>query len=94
MTTDITPDEIIKLDDMISKMLDNQIKETLERLAKRELELLKEPGLGGDPEMREITLWNVAALAAASNLINLPQKDLPIVEKHPDPPTPLPIPEG
>jgi uncharacterized protein YceH (UPF0502 family) len=46
-----------------------QIVERLEELAEREKGLLASE-LGKDPELREITLWNLAVLCAAAEHLN------------------------
>ena len=58
--------EIAELEDAIDKMTRAQLIETIDDLARREIELIKNPHIRDDEEMREITRWNIAALIAAS----------------------------
>lgn len=61
----ITPHESEELLKIVNGLKPEQITEGLEELAKRERELLASE-LGQDPELREITLWNIAVLCAAA----------------------------
>ncbi len=62
----LSVDDASLLREMVSAMKDEQVWRTLEELAKRELELLKDERIGGDPDMRQATLWNAAAMVAAA----------------------------
>ncbi len=69
------------LRESVSSMTEEQVWRTLETLANRELELLDNPLIGGDPEMRQAALWNAAAMiAAAERFVTQVREDL-----EPDP---------
>lgn len=65
----ITDKDKIELEIMVERITLPQIAETLETLATRERNFLKNPEFSTDDELKEITLWNVAALCAASGKI-------------------------
>lgn len=60
------PDGMAEVQEISSKIKAGQLDEALTRLAVREIELLRNPKFSEDPEMREITYWNIAALVAAA----------------------------
>jgi hypothetical protein len=59
-------EDAVLLRESVSAMTEEQVWKTLEELANRELELLDDPRIGGDPEMRQAALWNAAAIIAAA----------------------------
>ncbi|HEY8094880.1 MAG TPA: hypothetical protein VIE65_02145 [Methylobacter sp.] len=63
------PRDINLIDEMIGKITDKQIKEILEELARREVELLLDSRISSTPDLKEVSMWNIAALCAASNKI-------------------------
>jgi hypothetical protein len=73
----LEPDEILEIEDAMEKVTDSQLCETLEELARREVALLRDSKLGEDPELREISRWNVAVLCAASMRIGPSQSVRP-----------------
>jgi hypothetical protein len=75
VSTGLSPLEVQELRDTVLTMQDKQASETIAQLASRELELL-ETELGKDPEMRAVTLWNVAALCAAAERLDPDSKEL------------------
>lgn len=79
----IGPDGMVEVEEISSKMSLEQLDESLSRLVVREIELLRDPRFSGDPEMREITIWNIASLVAASErLMPMP---MPMPEPEPEP---------
>ena len=59
-------DGMAEVEEVASKITPEQLNEALSRLIVREVELLRDQRFSEDPEMREITLWNIASLVAAS----------------------------
>ena len=86
------PEEVAELEDAIEKMTGPQLIETIDDLARREIELIKNPHIRDDEEMREITRWNIAALIAASIRLSPgqtgPQETQTSPEPQESPPTP------
>ena len=80
----LQPEEVLDLDQAFTKMLDSHVIEALDRMARREAELLADPRFGKDSEMREITLWNVAALCAASERLSQVRTTTPGTRSGPD----------
>lgn len=62
----LSVEDAVLLRESVSSMTEEQVWKTLEELANRELELLEDPRIGGDPEMRQAALWNAAAMIAAA----------------------------
>ena len=74
----LSTEDAVLLREMVSAMKDDQVWRTLEDLAKREISLLEDERIGGDPEMRQATLWNAAAMiAAAETFVTQVRTDLP-----------------
>lgn len=65
----LRPEDAETLRETVAKMRRDQIAKTLEELAQRELSLLEDPRIGGDVEMRQVTIWNAAAMIAAAELL-------------------------
>jgi hypothetical protein len=61
---ELNPKENERIVDLVHSLSMSQISETLEDLAKREKQLVET--IQDDPEMREITIWNIAVLCAAA----------------------------
>jgi hypothetical protein len=66
----LNTDDLLELDEISEKILPDQICESLERMAKRELELLEDPRFNTNQELKSITLWNVATLCAAIKILS------------------------
>jgi hypothetical protein len=62
----LSVEDAVLLREMVSSMKDEQVWRTLEDLANREIELLENPSIGGDPELRQASLWNAAAMISAA----------------------------
>lgn len=62
----LSAEDAVLLREMVSSMKDEQVRRTLEDLANREIELLDSPTIGGDPELRQASLWNAAAMISAA----------------------------
>ena len=65
MDNEISDQDEVELQIMVERMTLLQIIETLENLAIREKALLSSEIISKDLEMKEITLWNFAALCSA-----------------------------
>lgn len=83
---EVDPRDIDSMNEMIDKMTGPQLEETLEALAKREALLLIHERIVADPDMKEITKWNVAALCAAINRISQARTPLSSTGTSPDEP--------
>lgn len=69
---DVTTEEASELLKITNGIKPHHIIETLEQLATRERELLRIASTESmTPEFREITLWNIAILAAAAEYIKM-----------------------
>jgi len=92
----ITDQDEVELQIMVERMTLPQIVETLEELAKREKNLLLNESVSKDEELKEITLWNFAALCAAIGKFQeviLAHKGMPNTEISEDPPEEPLLPE-
>jgi len=70
LTDVLGPDGMAEIEEIASKMTAPQLDESLSRLVRREIALMRDPRFSEDGEMREITLWNIAALVAAAERLD------------------------
>lgn len=64
----LEPEELKEVERLASSMTAERLDEALCRLTRREVALLRDQRFARDPEMRDITLLNVATLVAAATL--------------------------
>ena len=84
----LKPDEIAGIEKVASNFTSESLEKALSGLARREAELLRDPRFADDPDMRELTLLNIAALVAAATMADdnlIPdQTGMPDNESAPD----------
>ncbi len=62
----LSVDDTVLLRETVSSITDEQVWRTLEDLARRELEVMENPAISGDPGLRQASIWNAAAMIAAA----------------------------
>jgi len=80
----LSVEDTVMLRETVSSISDEQVWRTLEELARRELEVMENPAISGDPEMRQAAIWNAAAMiAAAERFVTQVRDDLPRTPEAP-----------